>query len=142
MASTAQAALQAAVEQAMKKAELDLLRPLEKQYYSCALDCVTQKPMLSSEAKDGCVNQCSSPMTTAQTHLQNTMQRLQAKLSRASQDCQDRIMEKYTGASPDQAAAQREFEACVTPAITDAHQQFLNTSMPAVYKQVSELLKK
>uniref|UniRef100_T1IIX2 Protein FAM136A n=1 Tax=Strigamia maritima TaxID=126957 RepID=T1IIX2_STRMM len=136
MAEATVARVQLAVDKFLTDIDKFSLRKLQANMHACALKCC-QNEDASLEQVQRCVQDCSGPLSSAQSYVQTEMNSFQDRLQRGVLECQDKIRDKIgPNTSEDDVMVYRgEFEKCVDKC-ADTHINLL----PLMFKRMKETL--
>ncbi|XP_062519943.1 protein FAM136A-like [Corticium candelabrum] len=118
-----------AVNDLIVKLELEHVRPLQRKAFLCSARCCESHS--SRESVQRCLEQCASPVTHSQKHINDEMQRFQERLQRCVLTCHDKCLDK------ENEKGRGEFERCVVTC-GEEHVSLL----PSMFKRMAENVRK
>ncbi|XP_066955214.1 protein FAM136A isoform X1 [Macrobrachium rosenbergii] len=166
MVDKAQHRIQEAMTALVDDLDKTYLRGMQKSMHLCSADCCDKKES-SVDQVHRCIESCSTPLTQAQSFVQNELSQFQERLQRCVMVCQDRVRDQVNAdTSESQDSGQRkgtlslansagsvmrqaalgvggvavykaEFEGCAMQCVDD-HIQL----MPSVKKRIANILSK
>ncbi|XP_071516190.1 protein FAM136A isoform X1 [Panulirus ornatus] len=165
MVEQAQFRIQEAMTALVDDLDKTYLRGMQRAMHICAAECCEKKEN-SVDQVHRCIENCSTPLTQAQTFVQNELSQFQERLQRCVMVCQDRVRDQVTANTSETQEPQRnsslsiansagsvlrqaalgrdgvsvykaEFEGCAMQCVDD-HIQL----MPSVKKRIAAVLSK
>jgi len=165
MVDQAQTRIQEAMTTLVDDLDKTYLRGMQKSMHLCASECCDRKES-SVDQVHRCIENCSTPLTQAQSFVQNELSQFQERLQRCVMVCQDKVRNQVTVDTSESQEAQRntslsfansagsvlrqaalgkdgvsvykaEFEGCAMQCV-DEHIQL----MPSVKKSIAKILSK
>ncbi|XP_050738211.1 protein FAM136A-like isoform X2 [Eriocheir sinensis] len=138
MVDQAQHRIQEAMTALVDDLDKTYLRGMQRTMHLCAASCCEKKEN-SVDQVHRCIENCSTPLTQAQSFVQNELSQFQERLQRCVMVCQDRVKDHvHADATEAQVSAYKaEFEGCAMQCV-DEHIQL----MPSVKKRIAGVLAK
>ncbi|KAK8381970.1 hypothetical protein O3P69_015167 [Scylla paramamosain] len=138
MVDQAQHRIQEAMTSLVDDLDKTYLRGMQRTMHLCAASCCEKKES-SVDQVHRCIENCSTPLTQAQSFVQNELSQFQERLQRCVMVCQDRVKDHvHADATETQVSAYKaEFEGCAMQCV-DEHIQL----MPSVKKRIASILAK
>ncbi|KAK7073389.1 hypothetical protein SK128_020357 [Halocaridina rubra] len=138
MVDQAQHRIQEAMTGLVDDLDKTYLRGMQRSMHLCAADCCDKKES-SVDQVHRCIESCSTPLTQAQSFVQNELSQFQERLQRCVMVCQDRVRDQVSADTSESQVAvyKAEFEGCAMQCVDD-HIQL----MPSVKKRIANVLAK
>ncbi|XP_045622214.1 protein FAM136A isoform X2 [Procambarus clarkii] len=138
MVEQAQFRIQEAMTALVDDLDKTYLRGIQRTMHMCAAECC-EKRENSVDQVHRCIENCSTPLTQAQTFVQNELSQFQERLQRCVMVCQDRVRDQVTADTSEAQVSvyKAEFEGCAMQCVDD-HIQL----MPSVKKRIAGVLAK
>jgi len=138
MVENAQNKIQEAMTKLVDDLDRTYLRNMQRSMHLCAADCCS-KSETSVDATHRCIENCSTPLTQAQTYVQNELSQFQERLQRCVMVCQDRVRDQVTNNTSETQVNQykAEFEVCAMQCVDD-HIGL----MPSIKRRIASVLSK
>ncbi|XP_042243051.1 protein FAM136A-like isoform X2 [Homarus americanus] len=138
MVDQAQFRIQEAMTALVDDLDKTYLRGMQKAMHLCAAECCERKES-SVDQVHRCIENCSTPLTQAQSFVQNELSQFQERLQRCVMVCQDRVRDQVTADTSESQVSvyKAEFEGCAMQCV-DEHIQL----MPSIKKRIAAVLAK
>ncbi|KAK8753038.1 hypothetical protein OTU49_002201 [Cherax quadricarinatus] len=138
MVEQAQVRIQEAMTALVDDLDKTYLRGIQRAMHLCAAVCC-EKTENSVDQVHRCIESCSTPLTQAQSFVQNELSQFQERLQRCVMTCQDRVRDQVTADTSEAQVSvyKAEFEGCAMQCVDD-HIQL----MPSVKKRIAGVLSK
>ncbi|KAK4305497.1 hypothetical protein Pmani_022603 [Petrolisthes manimaculis] len=138
MVDQAQTRIQEAMTTLVDDLDKTYLRGMQRSMHMCAADCCDRKES-SVDQVHRCIENCSTPLTQAQTFVQHELSQFQERLQRCVMVCQDKVRNHVTADSTEAQVSvyKAEFEGCAMQCVDD-HIKL----MPSIKKSIAKTLSK
>ncbi|XP_068202357.1 protein FAM136A isoform X2 [Palaemon carinicauda] len=138
MVDKAQHRIQEAMTGLVDDLDKTYLRGMQRSMHLCSADCCDRKES-SVDQVHRCIESCSTPLTQAQSFVQNELSQFQERLQRCVMVCQDRVRDQVNADTSESQVAvyKAEFEGCAMQCVDDHI-----LLMPSVKKRIANILSK